>query len=117
MKLSEREQKIVLIKYIIHGASPFDKAPLETRVNMLKAALAVINCNYNEKELLGIGQACLDLQQKTNDKLKKFNSKHTDVLVRAHTEIARGNDSMTGMLGKNFVDEAAELLGSRKAML
>ena len=39
MTLSEKETKIILIKYIIHGVSPYSDAPFSTRVKMLKAAV------------------------------------------------------------------------------
>ena len=48
MTLTDKEKKIVLIKYIIHGVSPFDKASIDTRVRMLKSAVEKCGMLYND---------------------------------------------------------------------
>ena len=91
-ELTEREKKIVLIKYIIHGNSPFSEAPLETRVQMLQAALKLSGIRYNEAELLDLGEAILAAQQATNDSSLGFLKNNKSLVDRALAMFGNGND-------------------------
>ena len=57
VELTDRERKIILIKYIIHGNSPFAETPLSTRVQMLQSALKLSGIKYDESEMLDLGEA------------------------------------------------------------
>ena len=105
MILTDKEKKIVLIKYIIHGLSPFSDEPLETRVKMLVSVMGSLGWQYDEAEMLEIGQSILDFQGVVNGTLTHWLSTHTSEVVHAHTELEKGNDSLTS-LGKDFVDKA-----------
>ena len=61
-ELTEREKKIVMIKYIMHGVGPFQHTSVDTRENMLMASLEIMGFEYNKDEMLDIGQAILDTQ-------------------------------------------------------
>ena len=67
-ELTEREKKIVMIKYIMHGVGPFQHTSVETRENMLIASLKILGFEYNKDEMLDIGQAVLATQQEFIDK-------------------------------------------------
>lgn len=110
MTLAEREKKIVLIKYIIHGVSPFSEAPLTTRIKMLKSAVVKCGMKYDENELMELGQECIDLQAKLNNTLMQFLTANKDMLVKAHQEIDKGNDSLKGELGEDITNESAKIL-------
>lgn len=92
VELTEREKKIVLIKYIIHGNSPFAEAPLETRVQMLQAALKVSGIKYDEAELLDLGEAILAVQQDTNDSSIGFLHTNKSLVDKALAMFGKGND-------------------------
>jgi hypothetical protein len=92
VELTEREKKIVLIKYIIHGNSPFSEAPLETRVQMLQSALKLSGIKYNEAELLDLGEAILSAQQATNDSSLGFLKTNKSLVDRALAMLGNGND-------------------------
>ena len=62
VELTEREKKIVMIKFIMHNDGPFSQLPMGTRENMLAASLKIMNMEYNKDEMLDIGQAVVDLQ-------------------------------------------------------
>lgn len=110
MTFTEREKKIVLIKYIIHGVSPFSEAPLVTRIKMLKSAVEKCKMKYDEEELLQLGQECLDLQGKLNSTLMLFLTANKDMIVKAHQEIDKGNDSLKRELGDEIIKESEEIL-------
>ena len=92
VELTDREKKIVLIKYIIHGVSPFAEAPLETRVQMLQAALKNYGLKYEESEMLDIGEACLKVQQEVNDSNLGFLQHNKGLVNRALKMMNKGNE-------------------------
>jgi hypothetical protein len=95
VELTEREKAITLIKYIIHGNSPYSEVPLETRVQMLEAALKTSGINYNQGELLDIGQAILDVQQAANDSALGFLQNNKGLVQQALNMIGKGNDRLS----------------------
>ena len=95
VELTEREKKIVLIKYIIHGTSPYDGAPLETRIQMLEAALKTSGIEYNQGELLDIGQAILDVQNNANDSAMGFLQNNKGLVAQALKMMGKGNDRLS----------------------
>lgn len=111
VELTEREKKLALVKYIIHGVSPFSEASIGLRAQMLQAAAGVMGMQYDEAEFMEIGQACLDFQAVVNAHLSGFIKDNNDVLKYAHTQMHKGNDLMEKTVGKDFVSEALKLLG------
>ena len=91
-ELTDREKKIVLIKYIIHGVSPFQEAPIEVRSQMLQVAMKFMGFDYDESEMLDLGEAILAVQQESNDRQMGFLQKHPDLLKSALNNLSKGND-------------------------
>lgn len=114
MTLTDREKKIILVKYIIHGVSPFSEAPLSTRRKMLKAAVERCEMNYDEDELMTIGQECLELQGSLNKGLMRYLGDNKDVIIKAHTELHKGNDSLQKELGDDISKEGKKILSKPK---
>jgi len=112
--LTDREQKIVLVKFIIHGNSPYADVPLGTRIKMLKVAVEKSGLIYDENELMIIGQQCLDVQAKLNNNLMGFIKRNKDVVIKAHQELDNGNDSLKKELGDELVDEGIKVLKKKK---
>jgi hypothetical protein len=110
MTLTDREKKIVLIKYIIHGVSPFDKAPIDTRVRMLKSAVEKCGMLYDDMEMQSIGQECLDLQGGLNTGLMDFIKSNKDMVVKAHQELHKGNESLRKELGEDITKQSDDIL-------
>ena len=92
MSSHKKRSLLVLIKYIIHGNSPFSEAPLETRVQMLQSALKLSGIKYNEAELLDLGEAILAAQQATNDSSLGFLKTNKSLVDRALAMLGNGND-------------------------
>lgn len=114
MALTDREKKIVLIKYIIHGVSPFDKASIETRVRMLRSAVEKSGMNYDDAEMQSIGQECLDLQGKLNTGLMDFIKSNKDMVIKAHQEMHKGNEPLRKELGDDLSDKGLDVLAKKK---
>ena len=114
IQFTDREKKIALVKYIIHGVSPFAEAPLQLRAQMLQSAAGIVGLKYDEAEFMEIGQACLDFQANVNAHLMGFIKDNLDVVKEAHTQMHKGNDMFTEKLGKDFVDKALDILDKGK---
>jgi len=114
MTLTDKEKKIVLIKYIIHGVSPFDKASIDTRVRMLRSAVEKSGMNYDDAEMQSIGQECLDLQGKLNTGLMDFIKSNKDMVIKAHQELHKGNEPLKKELGDDLSDEGLDVLVKKK---
>lgn len=57
-ELTEREKKMVYIHMIMHSPSgPYENMPLETRENMLAVCLKMRGMEYDQREMLDLGQA------------------------------------------------------------
>jgi len=93
-ELNDREKKLVLIKYVIHGVSPFSEAPLETRVNMLRASMKFLGLEYVESEMLDLGEAILDLQKRSSETMLGFLHKNPDLVRQAIENANMGNDKI-----------------------
>lgn len=107
---TDREKAIILVKYIVHGNSPFAEATLEKRIKMLTVAVKVMKLNISMDELFKIGEEIILTQGEFIGTQKRFIRNNKDVLVRAHTELHKGNESLEGMLDKETIDEALSLL-------
>jgi len=112
--LTDREKKIILVKFIIHGNSPYAKAPLSLRVKMLKVAVEKSGLHYDENELMVIGQQCLDVQAKLNNSLMDFIKGNKDMVIKAHQELHKGNDSLKKELGDDLAVEGVKVLKEKK---
>lgn len=110
MTLTDKEKKIVLIKYIIHGTSPFAEASLETRIRMLRQAVEKCGMSYNDAEMQEIGQECITLQGMLNSKLMSHVTSNKDVVIKAHQEIHKGNESLRKELGDEVYDQGDDVL-------
>ena len=95
VELTDREKKIVLIKYIIHGNSPFAEAPQENRVQMLQASLKLSGIKYDEPEMLDLGEAILQVQQDSNDSNLGFLRQNMGLVDTALKRLGKGNDRLS----------------------
>jgi len=92
VELTEREKKIVLIKFIIHGNSPFSQAPLDTRVQMLVAALKLSGIKYDESEMMDLGEAIIQVQKDSNDSSMGFLKQNKSLVDMALKRLGAGSD-------------------------
>jgi hypothetical protein len=92
VELTEREKKIVLIKYIIHGTSPYDTTPVPQRVQMLEAAVKTLGIKYDDVEMQDLGEAILEIQKDSNDSLQGFLQNNPDLVKQALKRLGQGND-------------------------
>lgn len=92
VELTDREKKIVLIKFIIHGNSPFSHTPLETRVQMLQAALKLSGITYDESEMVDLGEAIIQVQKDSNDSSMGFLKKNKSLVDMALKRLGAGSD-------------------------
>jgi len=72
LSITDREKKIILIKYIMHGVSPFSGLPVPTKVKMLASAAHACGFDYDDEEWQELGRACLQIQDKINKALASF---------------------------------------------
>ena len=110
LKLTEREEKIILIKYIIHGVSPFYDAPLETRIKMLQSAAEIYGYPYDDAEFQEIGRACLEVQQKVNERLLEFVKENEDLIKTVYRDLKAGNDVLFTVFDKHIAEGLRKLL-------
>ena len=87
VELTDREKKIVLIKFIMHG---MEQLPVENRVQILKVAMKLLGMNYNEQEMFDINDAVAQVQQS---------------VIGASQGFLKNN--------KDLVDQGISMLGSR----
>ena len=60
-ELTEREKKMVYIHMIMHSPSgPYAAMPLEVRENMLAVCLKLRGMEYDQREMLDLGQAVVE---------------------------------------------------------
>lgn len=72
IELTEREKKIIIIKFIMHGNSPFTSLPIETREKALIQALNHLGFDYDKDDMLKLGKSILAVQQEMLDSGYKF---------------------------------------------
>lgn len=72
VELTDREKKIVLIKFIMHGNSPYTSLSVDDREKHLIAAMQLLGFDYNKDEMLDIGESILAVQQQMMDSAKGF---------------------------------------------
>ena len=94
-ELTDREKKIILIKYIIHGTSPYSETPIDVRVQMLQASAKLYGLEYEEQDWLDLGEAILKVQQEINDSCMGFLKTNKELVTRAIKNIGKGNDRLT----------------------
>jgi len=92
VELTDREKKIILIKYIIHGVSPYDQLPLDVREQMLIASLKTMGLKYDKTEMLDLGEAILSVQGDHKQSLIGFLQSNKEATKRAMDMMGRGND-------------------------
>ncbi len=110
LELTEREVKIVMIKYIIHGNSPFSEAPLETRMKMLMVAAKQYGIKYDDAEFQEIGRACLQVQQNIITNAAEFLNKDKDLYKAGTDGIKKGGDSLITVYD-TVLDKALKKMG------
>ena len=91
-ELTDREKKIIFIKYIIHGVSPFSELPIDRRVQMLKAAMSTYGLKYEENEMMDLGEAILDLQKNMGEAQGGFLEKNKGLVNEVLGRMNKGND-------------------------
>ena len=94
VEFTDREKKIVLIKYIIHGVSPYSELPMSTRTAMLKASAKFLELSFDEAEWLDIGEACLAVQKQVQDSAMGFIETNKDMVDKALSMMGKGNDRL-----------------------
>lgn len=63
VELTDREKKIVMIKFIMHGVGPYQDLPVDDREKHLIAAIQLLGFQYNKEEMLDLGEGILAVQQ------------------------------------------------------
>lgn len=108
--LTDKEKRICLIKYIVHGNSPFADEPIEKRIEMLEAACLTIGLDYDDSKMQELGREILDFQAEFIEIQNVFVGENTDVLARV-----KGNEEIEKIVGTNYLKKAMEKLGKGKA--
>ena len=72
VELTEREKKIVMIKFVMHGVGPYQNLSVDEREKHLIAALQLMGIQYNRDEMLDLGEAILAVQQSMMDSARGF---------------------------------------------
>jgi hypothetical protein len=62
VELTDREKHIIHIKFIMHGEE-YAKIPVESRERLLEMITGLRDLDYNQHEMLDIGQAIIDEQE------------------------------------------------------
>ena len=84
VELTDREKKIILIKFIMHGNSPYTSLSVDDREKHLIASMQLLGFDYNKDEMLDIGESILAVQQQLTDSAQGFiNSLPKDVVASA----------------------------------
>jgi len=83
-----------MIKYIIHGVSPYQDTPLEIRAQMLEAVLKTMGIKYTTSELVDLGEAVIKVQQNCNDSLMGFLKTNKGLVKQALSMMGKGNDRL-----------------------
>ena len=112
-ELTDREKKIILIKYIIHGVSPFQEAPLTVRIKMLKAAAEINGFVYDDEEWQKLGNDILDVQSEINDKLAGFLRKDKDLYDTVMKSLKNGNEKIVTVVD-SVLDQGLKKMGFGK---
>ena len=73
-----------------------------------------IGLHYDEAELLLIGEQCLEVQDSLNNSLMDYIKGHKDMVIKAHQELHKGNDSLRNELGDDLSDEGLDILSKKK---
>ena len=83
-ELTDREKKIILIKFIIHGNSPYTNLSIDDREKHLIATMQLLGFDYDKDEMLDLGESILQVQQQVIDSASGFiNSLPKDVIAKA----------------------------------
>ena len=84
VELTDREKKIILIKFIMHGNSPYSTLSIDDREKHLIASMQLLGFDYSKDEMLDIGESILALQKQLVDSAQGFiNSMPKDVIASA----------------------------------
>lgn len=112
--LSDKEIKIVMIKYIIHGISPFYDAPIELRAKLLQVAAQQAGFTDTDDELQNLGIEILKVQEWINKNAIQFlndNKEIHDIVMR---DMKDGNDRLMYNADKVIKDAFKKLYGGFK---
>lgn len=109
--LTDKEKKIILIKYIVHGVSPFYDTPLETRIKMLNAAAEICGYDYNDAEWQELGRQVLSFQQEINEKLAASLHKDKDLYKTVMRSLKDGNDMIMTVIDPHLKKGIKEFFG------
>lgn len=80
-ELTEREKKLVYIHMIMHSpVSEFANMPIEIRENMLAVVLKLRGMEYDQREMLDLGQAVIEERKLMMSSGIGFLDKNKDVM-------------------------------------
>jgi len=83
VELTEREERIILIKFLMHNDGPFGKLPMDTRELMLASSCKLLGFDYDKDSMLDLGHAILDVQKKVNTSGEQFMNANKDMIKEA----------------------------------
>ena len=84
VELTDREKKLILIKFIMHGMSPYTSLSVDDREKHLIASMQLLGFDYNKDEMLDLGESILQVQQQVIDSASGFiNSLPAETVQRA----------------------------------
>lgn len=85
-ELTEREKKIVLIKFIMHGEKGFGALSVDTREQVLQVAMALLKMKYDKAEMLDLAEAIRKTQETISEAGKGFMTNNKE-LIKDATEL------------------------------
>lgn len=92
VELTEREKKIVLIKFIMHNDGPFSKLPMNVRETMLMTTCKLLGYEYDKDAMLDLGLAILDVQKAVNSSGEQFMKANASTIQDALKHLKFGKD-------------------------
>ena len=81
IELTDREKKMVYIHMIMHSPTgPYENLDLETRENMLAVTLKLRGMEYDQREMLELGESISQERKKMLESGTNFLSKNKGIL-------------------------------------
>ena len=92
VELTDREKRIVLIKFIMHGKSQFSEMPIEQRLQFLEVYTKLVGLEWNNDEMKDLGDAIVAFQQSLLDSSKGWLAKNQDAVKAGLAMMGTGKD-------------------------
>jgi|APSaa5957512535_1039671.scaffolds.fasta_scaffold48295_5 hypothetical protein len=112
--LTDNEIKIVMIKYIIHGISPFYDAPIQLRAKLLQVAIKQAGFTDTDDELQNLGLEILKVQEWVNNNAMKFLNDNKEIYRIIMRDLKDGNDKLVKVVDKTLEGGLNKLLRLNK---